>query len=359
MTSTIRINADELRNFVASLFQHLDVPAEDAQIATDVLIRADLRGVESHGINNLVHYVEALRKGQVNVQPNITHVSETPVTTLIDGDGGLGLVIGVKAMDVCIAKARENSVGIATVRRSHHYGMASYHAMRCLPHDMIGISLTNNAGVAILPTGGIEPMFSTNPISVAVPSKNDIPFVLDMATSVVAYGKIGAALLKGEKIPFGWALDQHGNPTDDAQAAWDGQKALPLGGTPEGSNHKGYGLAALVDILTGVLSGAVYGNLALRNPPEDEKLRDGSSHFFMALRVDVFRPIDEFKASMDDMLSALRNSEKAPGFDRIYTHGEKEFYAEKDRSTNGIPYHPAFVERLRQLAREFDLPFGY
>ncbi|MBV7339929.1 Ldh family oxidoreductase [Chloroflexi bacterium TSY] len=176
--------------------------------------------------------------GDLNPRPNITHGSETPVTTLIDGDSGLGLVVRVKAMDHCIAKAQENGVDIVTMRRSRHFGMASYHAMCCLPHHMIGISLTNNAGVAILPTAGIEPMFSTNPISVAVPSGQDILFVLDMATSVVAFGKIGAALLKGEKIPFGWALDQDGQPTDDAQAAWDRMKALPLGSTLEGSSHK-------------------------------------------------------------------------------------------------------------------------
>lgn len=359
MSDRIRIRADEMRSFISALFQRLQVPAAEAEIAADVLVTADLRGVESHGINNLWQYTDALRAGELNPQPTITLASETATTALVDGDGGLGLVIGVKAMDLCIAKAKEHSVGIATVRRSRHYGMAAYHAMRCLPHDMIGISLTNNAGVAIVPTYGNEPMLSTNPISVAVPTGKEIPYVLDMATSVVAFSKIGAALTKGEKIPLGWVIDDQGQPVDDAQAAWDGRRILPLGSTPEGSSHKGYGLAVLVDILTGVLSGGIYGNLAFRNPPDDPILRDSSSHFFMAIRVDSFRPIDEFKATMDDMLSALRNSAKAPGCTRIYTHGEKEYEAAAERSRLGIPYHIAFVSKLRDLAKEFAVPFTY
>lgn len=163
MSDRIRIHADEMRSFISTLFQRLQVPAADANIAADVLVTADLRGVESHGINNLWQYTDALRAGELNPQPAMSLVSETATTALVDGDGGLGLVIGVKAMDLCIAKAREHSVGIATVRRSRHYGMAAYHAMRCLPHGMIGISLTNNAGVAIVPTYGNEPMLSTNP----------------------------------------------------------------------------------------------------------------------------------------------------------------------------------------------------
>jgi L-2-hydroxycarboxylate dehydrogenase (NAD+) len=359
MSDRIRIGADEMRTFIATLFQRLQAPAEDARIAADVLVTADLRGVESHGINNLWQYTDALRAGELNPQPDITLASETPVTALVDGDGGLGLVVGVKAMELCIAKAKEHGVGIATVRRSRHYGMAAYHAMLCLPHDMIGISLTNNYGIAIVPTYGNEPMISTNPISVAVPTGTEIPFVLDMATSVVAFSKIGAALTKGEKIPLGWVVDAQGEPVDDAQQAWDSQRILPLGSTPEGSSHKGYGLAVLVDILTGVLSGGIYGNLAFRNPPADPKVRDSSSHFFMALRIDSFRPVDEFKATMDDMLSALRNSAKAPGQARIYTHGEKEYEAAAERSRLGIPYHVAFVRKLRALAKEFDLPFAY
>ena len=358
MTNHIRINASDINRFIAALFERLTVPTADAEIAANVLVQADLRGVDSHGINNLFQYIEPLRLGTLNPQPIITAITETPTTALLDGDGGMGLVIGVKAMELCISKAHQTGVGIASVRRSRHFGMAAYHSMLCLPHNMIGIALTNNSSPAILPTYGIEPMLATNPISVAAPTRNEIPFVLDMATSVVAFSKIGAALTKGEKIPFGWVVDESGKPVNDALQAWNGRRILPLGSTPEGSSHKGYGLAVLVDILAGVLSGGCYGNLATRTPPADPKIRESSSHFFMALRVDAFRPIDEFKDAMDDMLHALRTSATAPGCERIYTHGEKEYETSQNRMQYGIPYHTAFVENLRALSREFNVPFG-
>lgn len=357
MTVPIRIKADVVRAFIAELFQRLGVPRDDAWTAADVLARADLRGVESHGVNNLWQYVDLLRTGKLNPMPKITIVRQSPVTALVDGNGGMGLVVGVKAMDICIAKAREHGLGAVTVRRSKHFGMASYYSLMCLSHDMIGASLTNNSGLGVVPTFGRQSMVSTNPISVVAPTNQEPPFELDFATSVVAMSKAGLAIAKGEKIPLGWALDKEGRPTDDPQEAWDARKFLPLGGTRELGSHKGYGLAVVVDILTGVLSGGIYGNLAERNPPADEKLRASSSHFFAALRVDYFRPVEEFKAAMDDMLRALKESEKAEGHDRIYTHGEIEFEAEQERLRNGIPYHPVFVKQMRELASEFDIPF--
>ena len=201
-------------------------------------------------------------------------------------------------------------------------------------------------------------MMSTNPISIVAPTNREPPFEMDFATSVTAMSKVGLAIRKGEaSIPVGWALDKEGHPTSDAQLAVDAGKFLTLGGTRELGSHKGYGLAVAVDILTAVLSGGLYGNLAQRNRPEDEKLRVGSSHFFAALRVDYFRPVDEFKAAMDDMLRALKESEKAEGHDRIYTHGEIEFETEQERLRNGIPYHVTFVKQLRELASEFELAF--
>lgn len=358
MTATHRINDGVIRSFVTELFQRLGVPRDDAQIAADVLIRADLRGVESHGINNLYQYVNPLREGKLNPTPNITIERESPVTAVVDGDGGMGLVVGVRAMEICIAKTKTHGLSAVTVKRSRHYGMASYYALMCIAHDMIGISLTNNPGVGVVPTFGRQPMLSTNPISIVAPTNREPPFEMDFATSVVAMSKVGLAIRKGDvNIPFGWALDKEGRPTNDAQLAIDAMKFLPLGGTRELGSHKGYGLAVAVDLLTAVLSGGLYGNLAQRNPPADEKLRVGSSHFFAALRVDYFRPVDEFKAAMDDMLHALKDSEKAEGQDRIYTHGEQEFETEQERRRDGIPYHIALVKCLSELASEFDIPF--
>jgi LDH2 family malate/lactate/ureidoglycolate dehydrogenase len=357
MTSSIRIKDTVVREFIAGLFQRLSVPQNDAWIAADVLVRADLRGVESHGVNNLWQYVDPLREGTLNATPQIETVRESPVVSLVDGDGGMGLVVGVRAMELCIAKAREYGMAAVTVRRSRHYGIASYYAMMCLEHDMIGVSMTNNPGVGVLPTFGREPMLSTNPISVVAPTHREAPFELDMATSVVAMSKAALARAKGEKMPLGWALGSDSHPTNDPQTAIDARKFLPLGGTRELGSHKGYGLAVVVDILTGVLAGGMYGNLAQRNPPKDEALRTGSSHFFAALRVDVLQPVEEFKAAMDDLLRALKDSPKADGQDRIYTHGEIEYETEQERLTHGIPYHPVFVDYLRELASEFDLSF--
>ena len=347
-----------MQRFIAEVFQHLDMPVKDAKTAADVLVTADLRGVESHGVNNLCTYVDLLRCGMINPRPHITIVRESPITALIDGDGGTGLVVGVRAMELCIAKAKEHGLSAVAVRRSKHFGIASYHAMLCLPHDMIGLSLTNNAGIAVVPTFGRQAMLATNPISVTAPAGQEPPFELDMATSIAAMGKISLALAKGEKkIPPGWALNKEGRPTDDPQEAWEARKALPIGGTPELGSHKGYGLGVAVDILTGVLAGGMYNNLLDRDPPADEKLRYSSSHFFAALRVDYFRPVQEFKAAMDDMMQALKASEKAQGHNRIYVAGEIEFETQQERSQQGIPYHPAFVKQMQELAHELGISF--
>ena len=361
MDVSVRVSHHKVRSLLAGIFTHFEVRPDDALVAADVLVRADLRGVSSHGVNNMFQYVEPLRDGTLNPRPNIRIVSESPVTALVDGDGGLGLVVGVRAMELCIRKAQEQGLAAVAVRRSRHYGMASYYGLMCLPHDMIGISLTCNYAPGVVPTFGKQPMMGTNPLSIVAPAGQEPPFELDMATSVAAMSKIGLALATGkDRIPLGWALDADGHPTDDGQAAWDARRMLPLGGSRELGSHKGYGLGVAVDILTAVLAGGMYGDLFWRDPPEDEKLRYSSSHFFAALRVDCFRPIDEFKAAMDDMLRALKQSEKAEGHDRIYTAGEIESEAEQDRLENGIPYHPNFITELRRLAGEcgiaFDLP---
>jgi LDH2 family malate/lactate/ureidoglycolate dehydrogenase len=355
---SVHVNPDKVRSLIAGIFSHFGVPPNDALVAADVLVRADLRGVSSHGVNNMFQYVEPLRDGTLNPRPHITLVRDSPVTALIDGDGGMGLVVGVRAMELCIAKAAEQGLGAVAVRRSKHYGMASYFALMCLPHDMIGLSLTCNYAPGVVPTFGKQAMMGTNPISIVAPAGREAPFELDMATSVAAMSKIGLALATGkDRVPLGWALDGEGHPTDHAQSAWEARRMLPLGGTRELGSHKGYGLGVAVDILTALLAGGMYGDLFYRNPPEDVKLRYSSSHFFAALRVDCFRPVDEFKAAMDDMLRALKQSEKADGHERIYTAGEIEHEAEQDRLQNGIPYHPNFIEELRRLADEAGVPF--
>ncbi len=359
MSADVRIEAAAVRAFAVALFIRSGLTPDDAATSADVLLRADLRGVMSHGFKNLGNYVRGLHRGEIPTQPDIRAITETPVTALIDGDGGLGMVVGTRAMQLAIEKARTSTLGMVTVRRSRHYGMASYYSLLALPHDMIGISLTNNSAVGVVPTFGNEPMLSTNPISVVIPAGTEPPFELDMSTAVVAMNKMDLARGKGEKVPLGWGVDKAGDPTDDPNTIWDSLRLLPLGSTREMGSHKGYGLGVVVDVLCGVLSGGIYGNLATRRPPEDDKLRTSSSHFFAAMRIDAFRPLDEFKADMDDMLSALKASEKAKGHDRVYVPGEIEHEMEQERLAEGIPYPVALVERLQTLAAEFDVPFEF
>ncbi|MDO8670822.1 MAG: Ldh family oxidoreductase, partial [Dehalococcoidia bacterium] len=316
----VRVDARALREFVVRVFEKLNVPSEDAEAAADVLVQSDLRGVDSHGVARLgKYYVAGLQMGSINPRPEIKLVKETPATALIDGGSGLGMVVGTKAMNYCIRKAKQSGAAFVTVRNSNHFGIAAYYAMMALPQDMIGISLSQ-ANARVVPTYGRKPMFGTNPISVAVPTKDERPFVLDMATSVVARGKLEIAAREQLPIPLGWALDLDGNPTTDAAAAIESRANLPLGGMPETGGHKGYGLALVVDILAGVLSGWGAG-------ASIKGLKVG--HFFGALRIDGFRPVDEFKEMMDEMLGAIKASPKVPGQDRIYIHGEMEFEAEE------------------------------
>jgi LDH2 family malate/lactate/ureidoglycolate dehydrogenase len=356
MPGEIRLKADVVRDFTAALFERLNVPAEDAAKAARVLVRADQRGVMSHGIKNLPMYTEGLTKGYMNPHPQIHAVAELPVTAVLDGDGGLGMVVGTHAMEMAIAKAQASGTGMVTVRRSHHFGMASFYSLMALPHNMIGIALTNNAGIAVVPTFGAEAMFSTNPISVVVPAGEEPPFELDMSTAVVAFNKVDLAHTKGESVPLGWGLDANGETTSDAGQIVASKLLLPLGGTTITGSHKGYGLGVVVDILCGVLSGGIYGNLIARQPSDDPYRDTSSTHFFAAMRIDAFRPVDEFKASMDDMLRALKNSKKAKGHDRIYVAGEMEHEIEAERLAHGIPYPLPLIERLEGLARQFDVP---
>ncbi|MBI2864669.1 MAG: Ldh family oxidoreductase [Chloroflexi bacterium] len=346
--SPVRVDAEALHEFVVRVFEKMNVPSEDAETAADVLVQADLRGVDSHGVARLgKYYVAGLQMGIMNPRPEIKLVKETPATALIDGGGGLGMVVGAKAMNYCIRKAKQSGAAFVSVRNSNHFGVAAYYAMMALPQDMVGISLTQ-ANARVVPTFGRQPMLGTNPISVAVPTREERPFVLDMATSVVARGKLEVAAREKRPIPLGWALDKVGNPTTDAREAMESRANLPLGGLTETGGHKGYGLALVVDILSGILSGWGPGATI-------KGLKVG--HFFGALRVDGFRPVDEFKEMMDDMIRAIRASPKAPGQDRIYIHGEIEFEAEEENKKKGIPLHPEVIDSLREIAGSLQIAF--
>jgi LDH2 family malate/lactate/ureidoglycolate dehydrogenase len=341
----VRVCEDALRRHVTAIFERLGLDGDDAATAASVLVQADLMGVDSHGVSNYIQllYVPGLRSGSIAPRPSIEVVQETPISALIDGGAGLGLVVGTRAMRIAIEKARASGVGLAAVRNSRHYGAAGVYARMALDDDMIGLSLTNSDKL-VVPTFGRESRIGTNPIGVAVPAGAEPPFLLDMATSTVPLGKIMLARRNGLALPVGWAADEDGVPTTDPDTAFRALRLLPLGGTHEQGSHKGYGLGVVVDVLCGVLSGA---GVAV-----GQGLGGQVGHFFAALRVDAVRPIADFKAAMDEYLKALRETPAAPGHDRVYYAGLMEHETEQERRRDGIPLHRDVVAYLDRLGGE-------
>ncbi len=361
--ASVTVWADPLRDFCTRVFEKMDVPPDDAAVTADVLVAANLRGINSHGVARLKRYVDGLRDGVMLARPDIKVVHETPGTALIDGGAGLGQPVGVQGMKLAIKKAQEMGVGFVAVRNSNHYGIAGYYSLMALEQELIGISMTN-AAVLVVPTFGRDAILGTNPISVTAPAGEEKPFVLDMATSTVSRGKLEVYDRQGKPLPLGWATNEHGVATTDARRVLDnllaraGGGLLPLGGEGELlRGYKGYGLTFLVDILCGVLPGAGYATTIYPKDEEGNPLPANVGHFFGAIRVDAFRPLDEFKATMDDIIRRLKGSAKAEGAERIYVHGEKEFEEEERRRREGIPLHPKTVAMMQHIARELGVEY--
>ncbi|MEJ5313977.1 MAG: Ldh family oxidoreductase [Anaerolinea sp.] len=350
--SRLVYRVEDLRDYIIRFFLKHNVPLEDAQIVADVLLAADLRGVDSHGVIRLdSYYGSRLRKGLIDPHPQLKVLTETPSTLALDGGTGLGHVVGYKAMQMCIEKARQVGVGMVTVRNSNHYGIAGYYAMMALEHDMIGISFTNSQPL-VAPTYGKTRFLGTNPIAVAVPAGKERPYVLDMATSIVPIGRITVYQKAGKRIPEGWGIDKNGNVTTDPGEVLNGGALLPLGGTDLMRGYKGYGLALWVDIFAGVLAGAATG------PEVGKSDRPANvGHYFAAIRVDAFRPPEEFKAEMDALIQGLKNAPKAEGQERIYIHGEKEFELAEKYQKEGIPLMREVVDTLISAGKEVGVPF--
>lgn len=347
MSDLQRFSAASLIDFVDQALQRLDVPPEDARLEAEILVEADLMGIESHGLAQLaVHpsYALGFKQRLVNPRPNIRIVHETPSTALVDGDGGLGAVVGYRAMTIAIKKAKECGTGMVAVTGSRHYGAAGYYALMAVPHDMIGLATTNSPPF-VAPTFGRGRMLGTNPIAVAVPVGSGYPFLLDMATSAAAFGKLEVARKEGKPIPSTWGADEEGNPTTDITRIVSKGWLLPLGSTPEAASYKGYDLAMVVDILSGVLPGLGY-SLQI------DYIRHVVGHFFGALRIDGFRPVDEFKAMMDEMLQRFRSAPTVAGAERVLIAGQREFEAREERLVKGIPLHAVVVGMLQRLADE-------
>ena len=351
---------ERLHAFTAVVFRHFGVPDEDAALAADVLAMSDLRGIDSHGVARLHAYFDMLTLGRINPRPNLRIVRETPSTATVDGDNGLGLVIGPKANRIAIDKALAVGSGWVAVRGSNHFGIAAYYPLVALAHGVIGWAMTN-ATKLVAPLWGAERMLGTNPIAVAIPGKEEPAVVIDMATSTAAYGKVEIAKRAGKPIPSGWAIDRDGRMTNDPAALIDGGALLPLGGTKEQGGHKGYALAALVDLLCGVLAGANWGPFvppfALRQEIPRQSVGAGVGHFFGALRIDGFMDPEEFGRRVDEWVRTFRATRPAPGTPGVVIPGDPEREAEAERRVGGVPLSPAVVADLRDIAERTGIGF--
>jgi LDH2 family malate/lactate/ureidoglycolate dehydrogenase len=349
-----------LQQFAGQVFLRMGCPEADALLASEVLISADLRGVDSHGIARLNGYARLADLKRVNPVPAVRVVHETPGTAVVDGDAGLGLIVAPQAMNIAIEKARQVGTGWVAIRNSNHFGIAGYHAMLALPHDMIGLCMTN-AGPLVAPTFSKDKLLGTNPIAVAVPAGLEPPFVADLATTTAAYGKLELLQRKELPAPTGWVQDAEGNPDTDAHAVRKGGALLPLGGDREHGSHKGYCLGAVVDIFSGVLSGANYGPWV---PPfatagfmasAAQLVGAGTGHFVGAMRVDAFRPAEEFREQMDNWIRTFRKATPVTGATQVLIPGDPERQLAEERSKTGIPLLPPVVENLRELAGKFGI----
>ena len=343
----INVSGDDLLATVAGIFEKMGVPAADAQVGADALVLADLRGVDSHGVSNMLKsYVNGYTSGQINPRPEMKILRETPATASMDSDRGLGVITAPKAMELAIRKAQDVGVGMVTLGNARHLGMASYHAMLALKHDMIGICMTSCPPRA-LPTFGAEPRLGTNPIAIAVPAKNDHPFVFDAATSSVAQNKIEIARRLGATLEPGWLATEDGTPImEELTSVPEKYHMLPLGATRELGSHKGYGLSCMVDIMAGVLTGFGYGAVPGR---------PNFGHYVAAYSIAGFDDPEHFKQNMDEWLHMMKSTKPAPGHERVMVAGQPEAEMEVIRRRDGIPLHPEVVEWIKDTCGELSV----
>jgi LDH2 family malate/lactate/ureidoglycolate dehydrogenase len=359
------VDFDVLENFMRDVFVQMDVPKEDAEIVADVLISADKRGIDSHGIGRFKPiYVDRIDDGILNVKTKIDIIKESPTTALLDGNDGLGHVISKKAMEMAIKKAEMYGMGMVVVRNSSHYGFAGYYPLMAVENNMIGITGTN-ARPSIAPTFGVENMLGTNPLTVGMPSDEEFPFLLDCATSISQRGKIEKLAREGKETPAGWVIGRDGTArTDTEEILKDlvkGKAALsPLGGIGEElGGYKGYGYATVVEILSSALQGGIFLKALSGYDSEGKKQPYHLGHFFIVINIESFIEPEEFKKTTGEILRQLRNSEKMPKADKIYTAGEKEYIAWKERKQKGAPLNKVLREQLVELRDRFSLDYKF
>lgn len=354
----ITFTEEKLRNFTHNVFVKMGCSEEHATLATDVLIKSDLRGIDSHGVARLSGYVRLWEKKRINATPNISIVHETPTTATIDGDAGLGLVVAPFAMKVAIEKAEKYGSGWVAVKNSNHFGIAGYHSLMAVQKDMIGISMTN-ASPLVAPTYANERLLGTNPMCYAFPAGKYPPVIVDMATAAAANGKLEIAQRANKDVPSGWIQDKEGNSSINPNELKSGGSLLPLGSDKDHGSHKGYGLSATVDILSAVLSGANYGPwvppFVAFLEPSANPVGEGLGHFFGAMRVDGFRPAQDFKNHLDNWIERFKSAKTVDPDKKVIIPGEPEHDFEQERKVSGIPIIDVVVNDLNELAAKLGI----
>ena len=350
----LRVSQEDLTRFCREVFEALSLSMDDAALAAEVLVAADLRGIPSHGVGRLWRYVNGLTTGQMLATGHTEVVTESDTSIVVNAKGQMGAPVSVRTMRNVIEKASTCGAAFGCVRDSNHFGIAGYYAMMALPHDLIGFAMTNTAALGV-PTFGRQVMFGTNPLAFAAPAAEEGAFVLDMSTTVVSRGKLEVYEKQGKNLPMGWAVDKVGKTACEAGSILEdmfhrvGGGILPLGGLGDQSGgHKGYGLAVMVDILCAVLGGAPFGKAICDTEQSSARV----SHFFGAIRIDRFRDAGEFRRDMDEMLRNLRGCPPAEGESRVYFAGQKEAEREREYVKDGIPILPKVFDQLCSIAQE-------
>ena len=348
------IPGETLKDFIVNSFVFFDVPLTDAKVASEVLLYADLHGIDSHGVGRLITYIELMRAKKINVNPDVKIIRQKKSAGTVDGDNGLGLVVGPRANQMAIQMAEEYGTGWVSVCNSNHYGAAGYYVAHTVASkEMIGWSMTSSSKL-VAPLLGAEPMFGTNPIAFGVPALKNPPVIVDMATSAVPFGKVEIAMRKQQMMPDGWGIDAKGHPTNDPQAIIDGGSLLPLGSQGSTGGHKGQCLVSMVDILCAVLSGANWGPFGptslLWQPSPDKQVGKGIGHFFGAMDIEAFRDKHEFKTQMDQWISTVRNGAPQPGTTGPMIPGDPERLAYQERTAKGVPVIEAVMRDLERVS---------
>ena len=346
-TNDTRIAADRLAAFIVRALVAAGLPAQDAETVAGLMVEADLRGSDTHGVIRLPLYVRRIRSGGVNAKPNIRVVSDRPSAALIDGDNAMGHLVMRRAAHLAIEKAKATGIGWVGARMSNHAGPAALYVMMPLHHDMIGLYFAMGSNNHLPPWGGSENLLGTSPMAVAVPAQEEPPIVLDMAPTVAAFGKVRLKAQRGEQMPVGWMIDREGKPLTDPKRADEGY-LLPIG------DYKGYGLGLIIGLLAGALNRAAMGHDVVDFVKETGKATN-TGQAIAAISIDTFTPPAEFKRTVDGFIRDLRNSRRLPGVERIWLPGEQSHAKLLDRRAHGIPMPKSLRESLDTLARDLNI----